>query len=328
MKRGFGIVLVGLGAFLLVLAGLLRFYVVPQLAKAPLVPGESTGGISTTTNEGVAEKLFDPGALASGGDPNRTNVKLLATRTTRGDVLASEGNTTECPAKPNDYAIYDSFQNVTDESGTTVTASTIRVSFDRVSSELNNNCGANVDGETVDMTGVNPLKFPMFTQQQTYNYFDSTLNKAIPIEFSGTQDLDGLQVYVFKQSIPGTQFSEQEVPGSLVDSPDASYKAARFYSNERELLVEPNTGSIIGGTEQQRQWLTGPDGSEKVVIIEATISTTEKTKQEAIDDAKSSISLLNMLKTTVPIIGGILGIIALIIGFWLISRRDDSAPSA
>jgi hypothetical protein len=119
----------------------------------------------------------------------------------------------------------------------------------------------------------------MFTQQQTYNYFDSTLNQAIPIEYSGTQDLDGLQVYVFKQSIPGTQYTEQEVPGSLVDSPDASFKAPRFYSNERELLVEPNTGSIIGGTEQQKQWLTGPDGTEKVVIIQATISTTQETKQ-------------------------------------------------
>jgi hypothetical protein len=128
MKRGFGIVLVGLGAFLLVLAGLLRFYVVPQLAKAPLVPGESTGGISTTTNEGVAEKLFDPGALASGGDPNRTNVVAATAR--REATCGSEGNTTECPAKPTTTPS-------TTRSRTSPTSrandhgSTIRVSFDR-----------------------------------------------------------------------------------------------------------------------------------------------------------------------------------------------------
>ena len=36
--------LIGLGAFLVVLAGMLRFYAVPQLAKAPLSPGEDTAG--------------------------------------------------------------------------------------------------------------------------------------------------------------------------------------------------------------------------------------------------------------------------------------------
>jgi hypothetical protein len=324
MKKGLGIALIGLGAFLLVLGGLLRFYAVPQLAKAPLVPGANTGDISTTYNEGVATKLFDPGALATGGDPVRTNVPLKATRTTRGDVLADQ--TTD--AKNGDIAVYDSFQNVVDDKGATIDAGTIRVAFNRVTSELTNCCGANVNGATVNMTGINPLKFPMFTEQKTYDYFDSTVNKAIPIDFSGTQTLDGVECYLFKQKIPATQFSEQEVPGSLVGSPDSSFKAPRMYENDRTLIVEPNTGSIIGGTEIQRQFLKGPSGNDALTLLAATITTTEQTKQDALNDAKDSLKLLNTLKTTLPLICLVLGLICLGVGFWLVSRRDETTGSA
>ncbi len=321
MKRGLGIFLVGLGVFLLALGGLFRFYVVPQLAKAPLVPGSTTGNISTTTNRGVATKLFDPGALATGGNPNRVNVPLLATRTTRGDVLADQSD----DAKSGDLAVYDSFQNVTDDKGTTIDASTLRVAFNRVTSELSNCCGANVDGTTVDMNGVNPLKFPFWVEQKSYNLFDTTLNKAIPIDFTGTKDFDGLTAYVFHQKIEPTQTSQLDVPGNLVGSPDATYKAARFYENDRTLWVDPTTGSILGGTEVQHQYLTGPDGTEKVTILAAPITTTDETLNAAVQDAKDATKLLNLFKTTVPIVCLILGLIGLGVGAWLIGRRDESS---
>ncbi|MCA0332247.1 MAG: DUF3068 domain-containing protein [Actinobacteria bacterium] len=321
MKRVLGIVLVGLGAFLLVLAGMLKFYAVPALAKAPLVPGESTGGISTTVAVGTAEQLFDPSALASGGNPNRTNVPLTSTRTTRGDVSASQQE----PAVSEDLAIYDSFSNTVDDKGTTISAGTIRVAFNRVTSVNSNCCGANVDGAQVDWTGINPLKFPFDVQQQTYDYFDTTLAKAVPIEFTGTEDLDGLQVYVFKQTIPATQIGEQEVPGSLVGSTEPSVKAPRMYENVRTLQVDPVTGSIVAGVEEQKQWLAGADGSEKVTLLKATVGTDDATKQAAIDDAKANGSLLKTAGTTVPIIALVLGLILLGLGFFLVTRKDDGA---
>jgi hypothetical protein len=54
MRRGIGIVLVGLGVFLVVIGALLRFSVVPAVAKAPLSPGEDTGGVTQTDQTGVA----------------------------------------------------------------------------------------------------------------------------------------------------------------------------------------------------------------------------------------------------------------------------------
>lgn len=321
MKRGLGIALVGLGAFLLVLAGALKFYAVPALAKAPLVPGESTGGISTSLAVGTAESLFDPSALVAGENPIRTNVPLTSTRTTRGDVTESQTDA----AKADDLAIYDSFSNLTDDTGTTISAGTIRVAFDRVTSELSNCCNANIDGETVEWSGINPLKFPFNVEQKTYDYFDTTLAKAIPIEFSGTEDLDGLEVYVFKQSIPATQIGEQEVPGSLVGSTEASVKAPRMYENVRTLQVDPVTGSIIAGVEEQKQWLAGADGTEKLTIIKATVGTEDATKQTAIDDAKASGALIKTLGTTVPIVGFVLGLILLVVGFVLVARKDPAS---
>jgi hypothetical protein len=103
VKRGIGFALVGLGAFLVVVAAMLRFYAVPHLAKAPLSPGEDTGGITVTNSAGTASALFDPAALASGGDPVRTNVALTSVRNTRGDVSAAESS----EAKDQDLAIYD-----------------------------------------------------------------------------------------------------------------------------------------------------------------------------------------------------------------------------
>ena len=318
MKRGLGIALVGVGAFLLVLAGALKWYAVPALSKAPLVPGESTGGLSTSIAVGVAETLFDPSALASGGNPVRTNVPLTSTRTTRGDVAASQTD----EAKAADLAIYDSFSNLTDDAGTTISAGTIRVAFNRVTSELSNCCNANIDGEPVEWAGINPLKFPFNVEQRTYDYFDTTLVKPVPIEFAGTEDLDGLEVYVFKQTIPATQIGEQEVPGSLVGSTEPSVKAPRMYENIRTLQVDPSTGSIIAGIEEQKQWLAGADGTEKLTIIKATVGTDESTKQAAIDDAKSNSALLKTLGSTVPLIGFILGAVLLVVGFVLVARKD------
>ncbi len=67
-------------------------------------------------------------------------------------------------ALADDLAIYESFLRTEDNTGTVVSASTLRVAFDRVTSELSNCCGANFDGREVEFSGINPLKFPMFTE--------------------------------------------------------------------------------------------------------------------------------------------------------------------
>lgn len=317
MKRGFGIVLVGLGVFLLVLAGLLRFTVVPAVAKAPLSPGEDTGGVTQTDQSGIAAKLFDPATLTE-----RTDVPLTAIRFTRGDVPASQ--TTE--ALDNDLAIYESFLRVEDNMGVVVTASTIRVAFDRITSELSNCCGANYDGREVEFSGINPLKFPMFTQQREYDFFDATLGQAVPITFAGTEEIEGLTVYRFEQTIDASQVGFLAVPGPLVGSPAATYQAARWYANTRTLWVEPTTGQIIKGEERQLQTLRGPDDTDQVTIIDAVLGTTATEVSEGVENAKSLSGLINLLNSTIPIAALIVGLLGLVVGIVLVATSGNRTP--
>lgn len=316
MRRGVGIVLIGLGVFLVVLAALLRFTVVPAIAKAPLSPGEDTGGVTQTDQNGVAAVLLDPATLTE-----RTDVPLTATRFTRGDVPASQ--TSEALA--DDLAIYESFIRTEDNTGTVVTASTIRVAFDRVTSELSNCCGANYDGQEIEFAGINPLKFPMFTEPKEYLYFDATLEEPVPIQYVGTEDLEGLSVYRFEQTIEARQIGTLEVPGDLVGFPLPTFVAPRYYANERTLWVEPTTGAIVKGEERQVQTLRGPDGTDKVTVIDAVIGTSASEVSEGVSTASSLASQIRLFNDTLPLIGGIAGIVLLVVGIILVAIRPRRA---
>ena len=319
MKRWIGIVLIGIGVFLVVLAPLLRFYVVPSVAKAPLAPGQTTGGISTIVSTGIGRTVFYAEKLAAGEDPIRRDVALTATRTTRGDVLAAEA----VDAKNQDLAIYDSIQTLVDEKNTIINSEQIRVPFDRVNSDLKNCCGGNVNGQTVTFEGINPLKFGFFLGKQTYSYFDTTVLKAVPMPYVTEESIQGLTTYKFEQTIEPTQIGTQDVPGNLVGETVATYTAPRFYSNTRTVWVDPITGSIIKGQEVQKQTLRGADGTDKTILLDATLAFDEPTVTANVNEAKDNGSKINLLKTTVPIIALILGVIALVGGI-LIVRRASS----
>ena len=310
MRRGIGIVLVGLGVFLLVLAALLKFSVVPAVAKAPLSPGEDTGGVTQTNQSGVAAKLFDPATLTE-----RTDVPLTVTRYTRGDVPASQTD----EAKSADLAVYDTFQRVEDNAGVVVLADTARFAFDRVSSQLSNCCGANVDGENVEMSGIVPLKFPMFTQQQNYPYFDTSLNEGVEAVFQASESLEGITVYKFIVTVTPTQTGTLEVPGDLVGSPLPNFVAPRFYSNVLTLWVEPSTGAIVKGESAQVQTLRGPDNTDQVTIIDAVIGTTPEEVTSGVNYAQSQAALLTLLTSTIPLVALLVGVLFLILGIVLVA---------
>lgn len=319
MRRVLGFVLVGLGAFLLTLAPLAKWYVAPRLAVAPLGcdPGPlCDGGVSISPSSGTATVLFDPATLSP-----RSNVALDSVRRVKPDQAASTG--------PDNRTVYDSFQNVTDSSGTTIDASTERIAFDGHSSQMIDCCEANLDGNAItDFTGIAPYKFPFGTGKQNYLYFDGTLGKALPMEYQGTEDVLGLETYKFVQTIPPTPYAELEVPGDLVGQPDAaSVKAPRLYQNVRTVWVEPTTGAVVKGQEQQKQFLAGADGTtEAMVIIEATLGFTDQNISEAVKTAKDGKSKLDLIQKTIPLVSLILGIL-LIVGGILLARRPEGSTS-
>ncbi len=321
MKRIAGLVLIGIGVFLMIFAPLAKWYIAPRLAVAPLGcdPGPlCEGGVSISPSSGVATSLFDPATLST-----RTDVALVSTRRVKPDQAASDG--------PNNQTVYDSFQDVTDPEGVTIDANTERIPFDGHTSVMIDCCGANEDGVAItDFSGLNPYKFPFGTQKQTYQYFDGTLSQALPMEYDDTEDIQGLSTYRFVQTIAPTQYSELEVPGDLVGQPDeASVVAPRFYSNVRTVWVEPTTGAIVKGQEVQKQYLAGADGTtEALIIIEATLQFTEQNTTEAVKTASDGKSQLDLIQKTIPLVALILGLLLIVGGFFLVRRPVEAESGA
>ncbi len=63
-------------------------------------------------------------------------------------------------------------------------------------------------------------------------------------------------------------------------------KAGRFYENVRTLWVDPVTGSIINGKEQQKQTLR-VDGEVKADVVEASVGLAPTTLSRRLSTTRS-----------------------------------------
>lgn len=313
MRRWIGLVLIGLGAAFLVLAPMVKYYAVPKLAVAPL----NLDPADPSLNAGVAEKLLDIATLTE-----RTNVALTSTRYTKADVAASQqagGN----------VGVYETFSRVNDDQGKLVTAGTQRYAFDRTTNVLQTGSGSNLDGdpiteEQIANDATMPLKLPFFVDKtKSYNYFDTSLGKGFPVTFTEETAIDGLTVYKYEATIPATQIGEQEGLAALVGSDDPSFAAPRFYANQRVLFVEPLTGQVVNGSEDQLQTFRGPDGTDKITIIKAKLGFTEQASADAVAEAKTNSAKLKLVSSTLPIVALIGGIVLLTLGIVLARRPSE-----
>ena len=96
------------------------------------------------------------------------------------------------------------------------------------------------------------FKFPFQTEQKTYQFWDGSLREAPDIEFQETETIEGLEVYRFEQVIPPTTVGNITAPASFfgIDE-EGDVTLDRVYSNTRTLWIEPETGVIIRGQEDQ-----------------------------------------------------------------------------
>ncbi len=309
MQRIIGFVLIGLGAFLLVLAPMARFVIYPGVAKAPV------DVYSQGTSLGPGATVLSIANLAAGEDPE-VQTDIESTRTTRGDVEASTG----------DLAVYDSFSNTTDADGTTLSASTERVGFDRFTGEADPDFDHTVDTgdgpESVAYVG-QVFKMPFDAKQTEYLWWDGSVQDATPMVFEATEDVNGLRTYKYVQVIEPTKVDELEVPGSVVGSEDDEVTLDRMYSNTRTVWIEPNTGAVIKGAESQDSYAE-LDGNRVLTITQADIGYSEEAIQANVDEYGPLGSQLNLVKNLLPVWGAIAGVILLIVGGLLIWFSPDT----
>ncbi|MEU4641070.1 DUF3068 domain-containing protein [Micromonospora sp. NPDC023814] len=308
MRPAPGAVLVAAGTFLIVGAFATPLYVAPALVKVPLDQS------SVTYSKAENATVLDFGTLSE-----RSNVNLTAVRAVRGDVGA--GN--------KDRAVFNVGVRVTDEADKEITVSTDRVALDRRTAEAVACCAEDINGTPFKHKGLT-YTFPFGTEKKTYQYFDNSARQAYPAQYVGTEELQGLTVYRFEMTVEPIKISEIKVPGNLLGSTEPMASAGRYYANKRTLWVEPDSGVIVKGREEQLQTLRDAAGVDKIKIISATLAFTEETQKQQAKVAKNARQQINLLTLVVPIALGVLGLLLVALGVFQAIRanRKGSAGAA
>jgi hypothetical protein len=295
--RVLGKVLLGLGAFLLVVGVLAVTYAPGMVKKIPL-------DVDTTTNyAGQAAKL-DPTTGAFDMKPAYAIRHTMVDSDRSGDknVIMVE----------NSCAVFDTGGAKVCVNGNDpdlITATTDIFALDRVTALAVDD--PKLPDDAVPHEGL-VNKFPFDVQKKTYPLWDGDAGKAIDIDYQGTKNLFGLDTYEF-------QYTVKDIPITIApDDPatpaDDTIKGT--YDNVVTVYVDPTTGSIVKSGQHQQQFLD--DGTP---AADVTLTQTDASVKDFVDDAKAADRQLFILLTVVPLVGFIGGVLCLVGGFLLLRRQ-------
>lgn len=302
MRRGLGVVLLGIGAFLIVFAPLLRWQVADKLVQAP-------------ADQYSVTKLSAPNAqYFSMRDLKVLTGTLDITVTTRGDVKEST----------DDHVVWDQFTNASD-----VTNNNPRISMTQFRSAFNkyNGQGVTCCGTSVDNgEGAQPVQlqgqvflFPFGVEKKTYPVFNTDTRKAYDATFAGEDEVNGLHVYKFTQKIPPTVTDTLSAPASVLGMKGTGdIQVNRVYDGVNTFWVEPTTGVPVKQEQQRHEVLKTSDGVERSPAFIATASFTPDTVSGLVQTARDNMSQITLVKTTIPLVSLILGLALAVVGVWLL----------
>ncbi len=297
--------LVGAGVFCLILALLVLTVAKPRLLKAPTSNAVSTTSLGTAKVLDGATRTYSEQTLrldrilrnATDGNSDTavfSEQLRLYPITPDGKVLLKDGSTADSPFVDGEFvgSRLDDFV----------------VAFDRKTGQGR----PDVPEDTYGTTGYT-VKLPFGTEKQiggkpaSYDFFDQTSGQAFPITYTGTETVDGLEVYRFEGAIANMVIDQQF--GVLEGTKTA-------YSNKgRVVLVEPVTGSIVSIVTQPSSSIVNADGSTTLALAFTTpLTPTPDTIAERVADAKDSKSKARLISFTLPLVLGILGLVLLFAG--------------
>jgi len=305
MRGIIGLILAGLGACLILVAVLLPTWIVGQVVKFPLHEYE------TATLDASNASYFSTTSLSE-----KTGVNLEATYTIKGDASAGNSST----------AVWEEYSYVYDLTNHQPVQQMLRTfAFNRRTGQLVNCCGASLNGDTtVRQTGMVGYVFPFGTQKQTYQVFNTSLKKTVPFVYSGTTSVDGVQAYEFVENVPPTQIGSQTLPGSFVKSTAASVTLGEYDQEHVIYYVDPETGALIDVNEQQSTTLRASASAAPALVgFDADLIATPASVTQIVALDSSGRNELTLIETTLPIVLGIVGGVALLAGILLGRKRHE-----
>ena len=304
MRRIVGLALVGLGAFLLVAALLTRTYVAGQLVKFPL------NTYVKTTLVGKDVSYFSPKLVRP-----VSGALMQVTDTVKGDAAAGNSST----------AVWDEFTYLYDRTNhVAFSYTTRRAAFDRRTAVLVDCCGANIGGNsTIRQTGLSGYVWPIGTQKQTYDVFDTTLLKPMPFRYAGTGTIHGISVYRFVEKVPPTQSGTQQVPGSLIGSSQSLVTLPEYYAATNTYWVDPRTGGVLDSNSYTKQYLVDTVNGKDLLLFNGTLVMTPASVSTAVNLDATGRNELTWFEMYGPVIAVVVGLVALVAGIVLVRRRGD-----
>jgi hypothetical protein len=301
MGRISALVLIGLGAFFLALAPLMKFWAAGQLISAPA----NQFGISYL--EAKNAQYF------SRQDLKVLNADLEIIVTTRGDVKDAT----------DDRVVWDEATVVNDvtHNRKSIDITDRRSAFDARTGEAVNCCGVNVGKAPVKLEG-QIYKWPFDVEKKTYKVFNATAKQAFDATFVREEKVNGLDTYVFEQNVPPTKTSTLTIPASIIGVTDVSgdVQVDRWYDGKTTYWIEPVSGSPVKQEVQRHEVLKTQDGVERSPAFVATAQMTEATVNELVSKAQDAKGQINLIRNTIPLVLLIVGI-ALILAGVVVGRR-------
>ena len=293
-------VMVGLGAFLLVTAGLLRFYAPSRAEKTPL-------------DLDITLVATGPAKLAAGGGAT-TDLQLQATRTVKVDSSASDSNVvvvveTLCIVKLVDNP--PPCVSSSDPQNRLVSFTTDRVAADRKTGESVNDpkYGEYVNSNTsVKHRGLS-YKWPFNAEKKSYLFYDPASQQAPEAKYLRTETIDGIGCYVYQATETNLQVDVAEgVPGT--------------YDDTRTVWIDPVTGTIVKGVEHQVRHF-----SDGTLALDTTLTFDDQSIKLQADKAKDGRRLIDLITKWLPLAGLVAGV-GLLVGAYFVGRprRASGGP--
>ncbi|MFG2091340.1 DUF3068 domain-containing protein [Spirillospora sp. NPDC048824] len=302
MRRIIGVVLTGLGVFLLATGLLVRFYVGPTLIGAP-----------TDVYQVTRLKADNATYLDASSVTLRTGATVVATNTTRADVKASG----------DDVAVWDSGTIIQDTvRGNTIEIQKARYAFDRKTGQLKDCCGAAIQGDTnVRMDGV-ALFWPLEVRKKGLEVFDTGTLRAWPVTFDGEERVDGKRTYRFVQHVPETKVTGKvpALPAEMFGRPegDPAVETDRYTKLDATYWVDPRTGAPI---DQQRHVVTTlrpKQGPGSLVVADLNLRMTPESREALSAKSDEGAEQMRLLETVVPLAGIGAGLPIMVAGLILV----------
>jgi hypothetical protein len=289
MRRISGLILAGLGAFLVALAVILPEYIASQVVRFPL-------------NE------YETATLTATGAAYLSPVKL--TEVTGASIEVTDSISGVPGAGDSSIAVWSVYSSVYDRTNhQQLEPSSYTFAFDRRTAELVNCCDESVNGNSsIIQSGIAGYVFPIGTQKRTYYVFDATLGQPAPFAYSGTDTVDGIQAYRFAENVSAAKLGLSTLPTAEPE----------FYSMHLTYWVDPVTGALLKISENEDLYLANAaTGAAVTHVFDAALRTTPATVAHLVAQDTGTRHKITIVQTILPLAFGIAGGLAIIAGIVL-----------